>query len=406
MEKFFIEYAVIMRSALPIFPVLTAIPGESNAFSAEAIASLVVAVLTLIATVFIAILVYALQHKDAKRATEKQEIGAKKILFTELSSGLETVIRAPWSGGAGNVSGQLSLLLTAYLPYIQESFEPEQLHHLLQLVDVIASTAKRAADEDSTAAAEYIQGWLSLFVEERFVPAMRSQYSEQFFRIDDYRKILTPLTRSVLEVLSGEPLPPAAGNQLTAIDGTLLLEVNPNGYTKIYDTTGEPLCNALLDTDAVGGYGIEAGWAKTERYVGDFQGGKRYGRGCSYSLWGHHKIFDGKWEDDKPKTGTLFHLVFEKDPCDGKYKDLFPYWDKHTLSHQVTDYLTRRDDLLPVQILAELFITEKVWVENEDLFYDTDTFYPLSDFMEKYDPDGFSRVQELNNIFDYNEENE
>lgn len=385
---------------------LTTAPNKDNAFSVEGVASLIVAILTLVATVFIAVFVYALQQKDARKATEKQEIGAKKILFTELSSGLETVICAPSSGGMGDVSGQLSLLLIAYLPYIQESFEPEQLHHLLQLVEVMSSAAKRATSEDNAAAAEYIQGRMGLFVEERFVPAMRSRYAEQFLRLDDYRKILTPLTRSVLEILSGEPLPPATGNRLTAIDGTLLLEVNPNGYTKIYDMTGEPLCNALLDTDAVGGYGIEAGWAKTELYVGDFQGGKRYGQGCSYSLWGHHKIFDGKWEDDKPKTGTLFHLVFEKDSCDGKYKDLFPYWDKHTLSHQVTDYLTHRDDLLPVQILARLFIAEKVWVENEDLFYDTDTFYPLSDFMEKYDPDGFSRVQELNNLFDYDEENE
>lgn len=401
-----LSFIGLMGSSLLRLLALTTAPNEGNAFSAEGVASLIVAILTLVATVFIAVFVYALQQKDARKATEKQEIGAKKILFTELSSGLETVIRAPWSGGVGDVSGQLSLLLIAYLPYIQESFEPEQLHHLLQLVEIMSSTAKRATSEDNAAAAEYIQGRMGLFVEERFVPAMRSRYAEQFLRLDDYRKILTPLTRSVLEILSGEPLPPAAENRLAAIDGTLLLEVTPNGYTKIYDTTGELLCNALLDTDAVGGYGIEAGWAKTELYVGDFQGGKRYGRGCSYSLWGHHKIFDGKWEDDKPKTGTLFHLVFEKDSCDGKYKDLFPYWDKHTLSHQVTDYLTRRDDLLPVQILAGLFIAEKVWVENEDLFYDTDTFYPLSDFMEKYDPDGFSRVQELNNLFDYDEENE
>ncbi len=72
----------------------------------------------------------------------------------------------------------------------------------------------------------------------------------------------------------------------------------------------------------------------------------------------------------------------------------------------MTDYLTRRDDLLPTQVLAGLFIAEKVWVENEDLFYDTDTFCPLSDFMEKHDPNGFSRVRKLNDIFDYDEESE
>ena len=63
---------------------LTTAPNKDNAFSVEGVASLIVAILTLVATVFIAVFVYALQQKDARKATEKQEIGAKKILFTEL----------------------------------------------------------------------------------------------------------------------------------------------------------------------------------------------------------------------------------------------------------------------------------------------------------------------------------
>lgn len=383
-----------------VIPEPVSMPGGGASFPIDTVISLTVAILTLIATILIAVFTYLLQKRDTKTTTTKQETGAKKILYTELSNGLEAVIRAPWSGGVGEMSGQLSTLLIAYLPYIQESFEPEQLHHLLQLLDVLTNTAKRAVSEDSAAAAEYIQGWLCLFIDERFIPAMKSQYSEQFFRIDDYHRVLTPLTRAVLEILSGESQPPAAGNRLTALDGTPLLEITSNGYTKIYNTAGELLCNALLDLDAAGGLGIEAGWAKTAHYVGEFKDGLRHGQGCSYSLWGHHKLFEGKWENDTPQTGAQFNIVFEKNPIDGEYEELFPYWDDCVLSHHITDYLTKRDDLLPDQVLAGLYISEKVWVSDDEIFFTTETLCPLSDFMEKHDPERLLEIQKLNNLFE------
>lgn len=399
--------SIVIGGTLLGLPVLTTAINGGIPFSTETIVNLTVAVLTLEATVFIATFIYALQQKDTEKTATKQEIGAKRILYAELSTGLEAVIRTPCSGGIGDVSSQLSQLLIAYLPYIQDSFEPEDLHHLLQLVEVMSCAAKRAASEDSAAAVEYIQDWLSLFVEERFVPAMKSQYSNQFFRLDDYRRVLTPLTRSVLEDLSGESLPPAAENRLTALEGVLLLEVAPNGYTKIYDTEGELLCNAFLDTDALGHYGIEAGWAKTEYYVGEFKDGLRHGQGCSYSLWKHHKVFEGKWENNEPRTGTQFHVVFERDSCDGKYEDLFPYWDEHhIMSHHVISHLIQRDDLTLEQVLASLYIAESVWVENNRIFYDTDTFYPLANFMRENDPDNFSKIQGLNNLSICDEEDE
>jgi len=403
--RWFLIIVFLVIIALVGVPALTTALNGGTPFSTEASISLIVAALTLEATVLIAIFMYDRQQKDTEKAATKQEVGAKKILYTELSSGLETVIRAPWSGGVGNVSGQLSQLLIAYLPYIQESFEPEQLHHLLQLVDVMSSTANRAVSEDSAAAAEYIQGRLGLFVEEKFVPAMRSQYSEQFIRLDDYHRVLTPLTRSVLEILSGESLPAAAADRLTALDGSLLLETAPNGYTKIYNEAGKLLCNALLDEDALGGCGIEAGWARTERYVGEFKNGQKHGQGCSYSLWEDHKLFEGKWENGEPKVGHQFNLVFEKD-SDGEYEPLFPYWDDHVLSHHITDYLTQRDDLTPKQVLSRLYIAEKIWIDDKYSYQDTDVFCPLADFMKEHDPDTFARVQELNDMFGCSEEQE
>lgn len=377
-------------------PEFMAVLNGGEDLSIEAMTSLIVAVLTLEATVIVAVLIYLLQKKSSENTAAKQEAGAKKIIYTELSAGLETMICTPLSGVGGGVSGQFSDLLIAYLPYIQDILTQEQLHHLICLVDVMTSAKKLEVSEDGASAAEYVQGWLSLFVEDRFIPAMRSRYASQFIRLDDYRRVLTALTRSVLEGLSGERMPPAAGNRLTSLDGATILEVGPNGYTKIYNERGECLCDAILDTDAIGGYGIEAGWAKTDHYDGEFKDGRRHGRGCSYSFQRRFKIFDGQWEDDEPKRGSEFNIVFEKDPDDGSFKNIFPYWDEHSIAQShISSYLTQRDDLTPEQVLSGLYIAEKVWAEGEEIIYDTKTFYPLSDFMKKYDPDKFARIQKL-----------
>lgn len=87
-------------------------------------------------------------------------------------------------------------------------------------------------------------------------------------------------------------------------------------------------------------------------------------------------------------------------PIDGEYEELFPYWDDCVLSHHITDYLTKRDDLLPDQILAGLYILEKVWVSDDEIFFTTETLCPLSDFMEKHDPERLLEIQKLNNLFE------
>lgn len=112
--------------AADVIPEPASTPGGGASFPIDTVISLTVAILALISTILIAVFTYLLQKRDTKTTTTKQETGAKKILYTELSNGLEAVIRAPWSGGVGEMSGQLSTLLIAYLPHIQESFEPDR----------------------------------------------------------------------------------------------------------------------------------------------------------------------------------------------------------------------------------------------------------------------------------------
>lgn len=389
--------SAVVGGTITGFPMLIRLWNGGNLFPIESMASLFIAVFTLEATIFIAIFIYVLQRKASQKAESKQEIGAKRLLYAELSNGLEAMTRFPQAGSVNNVGGHISELMVAYLPYIQDCLEPEQIHHIFQLADVMTTASKITVAEDCNAAAEYIQGELSLFVPDRFIPALQSRYASRFALIDDYRKILSPLTRSVLEVLSGEAMPPAAENKLFSVAMTPLLEITPEGFSKVYDDDGELLCDAILDSSAWNDFGIESGWAKTERYIGEFKDGKRHGQGCSYSLMEHHKLFEGSWEDDEPKDGIQFHTVFKKvEKRDGIYdfEELFPYWDEHHLRPtHVLDFIINRtapneDGAFDDLYIGDAMVTEHtIAVEEEDL-------RPLDQFMREEDPDAIARYEQ------------
>ena len=363
--------------------------------SVETIASLILSLLTLEATIFIAVLIYFRQQVDLDNAAARQKESAKKIIYTELTAWLESVIHEPQAGGIGEVSGQFSDLLIAYLPYCQEDFPPKQLHHLLQLADVMTSASARAVSEDDYASIEYIHNCLGLFVERKFIPAMISRYANQFRRIDDYHNILTPLTVSVLNILSGENFVSAAEDCLKAADRTMIVKVMQNSYTRIYDEFGELLCDAIFDSDTITGYGVKTDSAKTERYVGEFKDGHRHGQGCSYSRRGHRKLFEGQWVNDKEQKGNFFDVLYEKDPLNGEYEYLFPYWDVHPgLSDSILRYIYEREDLTTEQFFERHFVAEQVWVDDDKEFVNTDNLCPVEDYMKLNDPESLSSIQE------------
>lgn len=362
--------------------------------SVETIASLILSLLTLEATIFIAVLIYFRQQVDLDNTAARQKESAKKIIYTELAAWLESVIHEPQAGGIGEVSGQFSSLLIAYLPYCQEDFPPKQLHHLLQLADVMTSASARAVSEDDYAAIEHIHNCLGLFVERKFIPAMISRYANQFCRIEDYHMVLTPLTLSVLEVLSEEKFVSASEDCLKAADGTTIVKVMQNSYTRIYDEFGELLCDAILDSDTITEYGVKTGWAKTEWYVGEFKDGCRHGRGCSYSRRGHRKLFEGQWVDDKEQKGNFFDVLYEKDPLNGEYEYLFPYWDAHPgLSGSIVRYIYEREDLTSKQFFERHFVAKQVWVDDDNEYGNTDNLCPLEDYMKLNDPGSLSSIQ-------------
>ena len=360
-----------------------------KALPVETIFSLIVAVLTLEATILIAVFINSLQSSASQREAMRQKSGAKQVLFNEIDVGLETIVRQPKAGSTGDISSHLSEILVAFLPSIQHDFSAEQLHHLIKLVDVLSNMSKLAASNEGMDAVEYIRSHLSLFVEERFISVMQSPYADCFAWIDDYHKVLVPVTRAVLEKLSGQTLPAPATNCLKDVAGNIILEILPDGHYRIYKD-GQIVCDASLDDDLLESSIIVDGWAQTEWYVGEFKGGKRDGKGVSYSTLGHHKVFEGYWESGEPKQGIQFNTVLrkvrQKDDTYG-YRDISPYWNEYSfLSSHVTDNVINSAGPEEEPSLEGFFVGD-IRISQNSFEVEEDLLCPLERFMAENDPE-------------------
>ena len=156
-----------------------------------------------------------------------------------------------------------------------------------------------------------------------------------------------------------------------------------NGRTRIWDEKGTLLCDAVLDTDSTDLAGIKEGWARLPSYEGEYRSGLRNGRGCSYSVLYHHKLFDGIWQDGKPQTGIWFDIVVQRTGED-TYEKLFPYWKDHSLTESAIMKLFSGEwEEEGVIQLDELFVVD---VQRHEDRSDVINLRPLEQFMVQQDP--------------------
>ena len=354
-------------------------------FSPDVMVNLYVAAFNLEAALLIALLTYSLQVSSERRDHKARSRNAKRILLTELESGLEYIVRQPKVGNTAGISSLLSDLLIAYLPDIQKDLLPNQLHHLIKVTDILISMAHRSANQDSSEAADYLQSNLYFLVQESFLPAMGSPFADAFFRIGDFRTAFNEETRKVLTALASKEtyLSPVDGKRLLDTKGNPLVEIMDNGRTRIWDEKGTLLCDAVLDTDSTDLAGIKEGWARLPSYEGEYRSGLRNGRGCSYSVLYHHKLFDGIWQDGKPQTGIWFDIVVQRTGED-TYEKLFPYWKDHSLTESAIMKLFSGEwEEEGVIQLDELFVVD---VQRHEDRSDVINLRPLEQFMVQQDP--------------------
>lgn len=293
---------------------------DGNLYPPDTMITLFLAAYTLEATLVIA--VCRLQNSSAKREAGRKEESAKRIIYTELSAGLKSII---CSGSTWGISSHLSDLFLTYLPDMERCLKPEQLHDLIRAIDILA-------DANSDEHLDNIRTILYDFVQPQFHTIMASPFSDSFSRVGDYRCALNSAMRDVLSILSEEPLPPASETVLYSSDGRKVIECSDHKRCKVYNENGGLLCDADFDENSIYPQGIESGWVKLRDYEGEYLNGRRHGRGCSYSTLHHHKLFDGIWREGAPYDGVQFDIVVEKrSDSSGDYDMLFPYWNDQSL---------------------------------------------------------------------------
>lgn len=390
MKKKQICFWVMMIAVLIIgtaigFPLLIRRLNAGELYRADTMITLFLAAYTLEATLLIAVLIYSLQNSSAAREADRKAQNAKRIIYAELSAGLQSIICFGSSSGIGS---RLFDLFLAYLPDIQNCFDSDQrLHDLIRAVDILADiNANQDVDNVRTVLADFIQP--------QFRAVMASPFADSFSRVGDYRCVLNPAMRDILSVLSRDPLPPAGETILHSSEGRKVIECCGCSRYKVYNENGGLLCDAVFREDGTGLQCIESGWVKLWDYEGEYQNGRRHGRGCSYSTPHHHKLFDGIWRKGEPYDGVQFDIVVEKRlDSPGDYDMLFPYWNERGLSaSRIVDDLFSEalDDEVD---LTRLYVCNLHGLVNGEKT-EPSFLRPLLGFMKKEDPKHYDAIME------------
>ena len=377
---------IIVLATLHFLPQLVCWINGGALFPPDVMINLYVAVFNLEAALLIALLIYSLQISSERRDLSARSQNAKRILLTELESGLEYIVRQPRAGSKAGTNSLLSDLLIAYLPDIQNDLDPQQLHHLIKITDILITIAYRTTDQDRSEADDYLRANLCFLVREPFLSAMNSPFANELSRIGDIRTALNNETRDVLVSLSPKKtsLPAVNEDHLLDTDGDPLVEIMNNGHTRIWDEKKMLLCDAVLDDTDTNSAGIREGWARLPSYEGEYQNGLQNGHGCSYSTLHHHKLFDGIWQDGEPKSGTWFDIVIHRTDAD-TYEELFSYWKDHSLTDSAIMRLFSGEwDEMGVIQLVDLFVAD---IQRDNAGSNAVNLRPLEQFMNQRDPE-------------------
>lgn len=189
----------------------------------------------------------------------------------------------------GPLENDFVVVTDAYFMMIEKirNFVKQDQYFLLHdMLDLLQKMRKGTEDADGW---EYAQ----LFVEKYFDPI----YLE-YFSLMNKVELMNTLREEVLDVynsLSAKDNKVEYKSSRYSEDGELIF-ISEKYHQEAYDDKNNLLCKVDLDD-----IGRISGWKRTDDYVGEYQQGKRNGKGIEYGEDYNHNIYkkrEGTWEND------------------------------------------------------------------------------------------------------------
>lgn len=307
-----------------LFPcVLLFIPGIrvwlSSMDNALGYIEIMLAYLSLLASVGIAVLIYHFERRNTSNEKNDRIRAAKLMMYNELEKAIKLYIL----DSDQYVNSSLAHLKDVFREHaleLRDGLTEEQYSYLNVIVDRIDSFIVSVEEYGRSEASDYIlllfREWLKLL--------FKSEYYELFSKARDYKELLDREPFELLSALSG------SNNHFKAN----LKEIKDNDNKVLFSyVSDKKICvmqDGILLFDGWYLWDKELeelkinGYQKSIEYVGGYKDGKRSGHGKAYNDEGK-LLAEGVWRDDDLVSGTEYDWVIKI--TDGQEQLFFQFYD-------------------------------------------------------------------------------
>jgi hypothetical protein len=293
LKSFLFIAVVTVVVVCPIHVYFYLIPSELHTISnLLTLIGLLIAYITLWATIGIAIFIYWLQNRNAEREEKRRLEQAKAAMFLAIQNAFKMYFFMPAEDRDDHYCEGVKDVLSSNAGELKGFLTAEELNYLSQVVNTIDK-------KDAYEANRYVRDWLQILY--------LSSYQKYMICVFDYEDLLDQRTFNLIQKLKGSKEKYTNKKQIGSNKGDTLFEkcgdhivVKSDGIIYLDGKLGY---NEIEDDPVV-----MEGFGKTEEYEGYYKDGEYDGSGIQFDS--NHKPYNsGQWNEGKLIVGIEYNVI-------------------------------------------------------------------------------------------------
>ena len=274
--------------------------------------SLAVSVLTLEATIAIALVVFRLQgRRELQKQAERSRLAAE-LISADLEIAFRYLLLVPDGAGMPGAAAPLRGGFDAHVADLKRILSADSLRTLIM---VVSATQDPSLVDDERFVGGGLPDVALPFVKEQLHPVARTSYASLLGKVGNWCDLLSDEAFVLVEELTqacGGSLGTYQADQTIFADeaGAAVIEFDPTTERYRIHSGDVLLCDGAIDADRmVWECPVRDGFARTPGYVGDVREGRRHGAGMSISKRDGHPVAEGEWVEGELVSGVEFDWI-------------------------------------------------------------------------------------------------
>lgn len=274
--------------------------------------SLAVSVLTLEATIAIALVVFRLQgRREVQQQAERSRLVAE-LISADLEIAFRYLLLVPDGAGMPGAAAPLRGGFDAHVADLKRILSADSLRTLIM---VVSATQDPSLVDDERSFGGGLPDVALPFVKEQLRPVAHTSYASLLEKVGDWRDLLSGEAFALVEELvqaCGGSFGTYRADQAVFADeaGAPVIEFDPATARYRIHSGGVLLCDGTIDADcATWECPVCDGFVRTSSYIGDVREGRRHGAGMRISKRDGHPIAEGEWAEGELASGVEFDWI-------------------------------------------------------------------------------------------------